>query len=129
GSNGAGSSNGASGIVPGPGVASGPVAMAPPAAPASAELTPLRGVAGKIAENMAASVSIPLATSQRIIAVKVVDENRRLINHHRGLVGRSKVSYTHLIGWAIVKSVQANPSLNHAFAQNSAGESFRVLRK
>jgi multifunctional 2-oxoglutarate metabolism enzyme len=128
GSNGAGSSNGASGIVPGPGVASGPVAMAPPAAPASAELTPLRGVAGKIAENMAASVSIPLATSQRIIAVKVVDENRRLINHHRGLVGRSKVSYTHLIGWAIVKSVQANPSLNNSFTWSPENLPVRVTK-
>jgi 2-oxoglutarate decarboxylase len=55
------------------------------------------------------SVTIPLATSQRIIPVKVIDENRRLINHHRGLLGKSKVSYTHLIGWAVVKSVQANP--------------------
>ena len=74
---------------------------------------------------MAASVSIPLATSQRIIPVKVIEENRRLINHHRSLVGRSKVSYTHVIGWAIVKAVAANPALNHAFAQNGAGEIFR----
>src|SRR5581483_3210152 len=92
----------------------------------SEELMPLRGAAARIAENMAASVSSPLATSKRIIPVKVIDENRRLINHHRSLVGRSKVSYTHLIGWAIVKSVAANPGLNHAFAQNGAGEIFRV---
>ncbi len=59
---------------------------------------------------MAASVSIPLATSQRIIPVKVIDENRRLINHHRALLGKSKISYTHLIGWAIVKAVKANPA-------------------
>src|SRR5579885_838548 len=95
----------------------------------SEELMPLRGAAARIAENMAASVSIPLATSQRIIPVKVIDENRRLINHHRSLVGKSKISYTHLIGWAIVKAVAANPALNHAFAQNSAGEIFRILRK
>src|SRR5258708_4231014 len=49
-----------------------PPAIAPPPPSASDELTPLRGAAGKIAENMAASVSIPLATSQRIIAVKVI---------------------------------------------------------
>src|SRR5580658_8040063 len=94
----------------------------------SEELMPLRGTAARIAENMALSAAIPLATSQRIIPVKVIDENRRLINHHRALLGKSKVSYTHLIGWAIVKSVQANPSLNHAFASNAAGELFRVVK-
>ncbi len=94
----------------------------------SEELMPLRGVSARIAENMAISATIPLATSQRIIPVKVIDENRRLINHHRALLGKSKVSYTHLIGWAIVKSVKANPALNHAFASNAAGELFRVVK-
>jgi 2-oxoglutarate dehydrogenase E1 component len=92
------------------------------------ELVPLRGAPARIAENMAASVSIPLATSQRIIPVKVIDENRRLINHHRGLIGRSKVSYTHIIGWAIVRSVKAYPGLNNAFATNAAGEPHRVVK-
>ena len=101
---------------------------APPAPSATDELTPLRGAAGKIAENMAASVSIPLATSQRIIAVKVIDENRRLINHHRGLIGRSKVSYTHLIGWAIVRSVQANPTLNNSFTWSPDNQPLRVTK-
>ncbi len=76
---------------------------------------------------MAASVSIPLATSQRTIAVKVMDENRRIINQHRTLVGQSKVSYTHLIGWAIVKALEELPGLNHAYAE-SDGQPFRVVR-
>ncbi len=101
---------------------------AEPVLSGSEELMPLRGTAARIAENMAISATIPLATSQRIIPVKVVDENRRLINHHRTLLGKSKVSYTHLIGWAIVKSVIANPSLNHAFASNASGELFRVVK-
>jgi 2-oxoglutarate decarboxylase len=104
-------------------------APAEPVLSASEELMPLRGAAARIAENMAASAAIPLATSQRIVPVKVIDENRRLINHHRTLLGKSKLSYTHIIGWAIVKSVQANPALNHAFASNPAGELFRVLKK
>jgi multifunctional 2-oxoglutarate metabolism enzyme len=108
---------------------------APPALPAvepvlssSEELMPLRGVSARIAENMAISATIPLATSQRIIPVKVIDENRRLINHHRALLGKSKVSYTHLIGWAIIRSVKANPALNHAFASNAEGDLFRVIK-
>ena len=105
-----------------------PNAPAPPPPSATDEVVALRGAAGKIAENMAASVSIPLATSQRIIPVKVIDENRRLINHHRGLIGRSKVSYTHLIGWAIVRSVQANPSLNNSFTWSPEGQPLRVTK-
>ena len=67
-----------------------PAAIPAPEPAAGEELLPLRGAAGRIAENMAASVSIPLATSQRTIAVKVMDENRRIINQHRTLVGREQ---------------------------------------
>src|SRR6202040_4066352 len=91
------------------------------------ELQPLRGAAGRIAQNMTASLAIPLATSQRTIAVKVMDENRRIINQHRTLVGKSKVSYTHLIGWAIVKALETMPTLNHAYAEKD-GQPFRVAR-
>ena len=99
------------------------------AASPSEEAIVLRGAPARIAENMAAGVAIPLATSQRIVPVKVVDENRRLINHHRGLIGKSKVSYTHLIGWAVVKAVQANPGLNNSFATNAAGEPLRIVKR
>ena len=89
-------------------------------------LQPLRGAPARIAENMAASVSIPLATSQRTIAVKVMDENRRMINQHRTLVGKSKVSFTHLIGWAVGKAIEDIPVLNHAYAEKD-GRPFRVV--
>jgi 2-oxoglutarate dehydrogenase E1 component len=102
-----------------------------PAVPESApgdELQPLRGAAGRIAENMSASLAIPLAASQRTIAVKVMDENRRIINQHRTLLGRGKVSYTHLIGWAIVKALEELPGLNHAYAERD-GQPFRAVRQ
>src|SRR5262245_5388451 len=67
----------------------------------SERTVPIHGTAAKIAENMEASLSLPTATSQRQIPVKIIDENRRLINHHLGLTASAKVSYTHLIGWAI----------------------------
>ena len=89
------------------------------------QLQPLRGAAGRLAENMAASVAIPLATSQRTIAVKVMDENRRIINQHLTLLGRGKVSYTHIVGWAIVKALEEMPALNGAYAERS-GQRFRV---
>jgi multifunctional 2-oxoglutarate metabolism enzyme len=102
-----------------------PATATPTAAPPDSPLQPLRGVAGRIAENMVASLSIPLATSQRTIAVKVMDENRRIINQHRTLVGRSKVSYTHILGWAIIRALEDMPALNHAFAEKD-GQLFRV---
>ncbi|MGA2721021.1 MAG: multifunctional oxoglutarate decarboxylase/oxoglutarate dehydrogenase thiamine pyrophosphate-binding subunit/dihydrolipoyllysine-residue succinyltransferase subunit [Bryobacteraceae bacterium] len=98
-----------------------------PATVPSDQLQPLRGAAGRIAENMTASLAIPLATSQRTIAVKVMDENRRIINQHRTLLGRGKVSYTHLIAWAIVKALPESPGLNHAYAEKD-GQPFRVVR-
>ncbi|HEX6894242.1 MAG TPA: multifunctional oxoglutarate decarboxylase/oxoglutarate dehydrogenase thiamine pyrophosphate-binding subunit/dihydrolipoyllysine-residue succinyltransferase subunit, partial [Bryobacteraceae bacterium] len=91
-------------------------------------LVPLRGAAARIAENMNASLSIPQATSQRVIPVKVIDENRRLINEHRSLTGKGKISYTHIIGWAIVQAIPDNPTLNHAYAETQ-GESFRAVRE
>ncbi len=91
-------------------------------------LMPLRGAAARIAENMNASLSIPLATSQRVMPVKVIDENRRVINEHRALLGKSKISYTHMIAWAIVKALRNNPSLNHAYAETN-GQPFRVVRE
>src|ERR1041385_7477830 len=94
----------------------------------SGDLQPLRGAAGRIAENMAASIAIPLATSQRTIAVKVMDENRRIINQHRTLIGRSKVSYTHIIGWAVIRALEDQPGINHAYAEKD-GQPFRAVHK
>lgn len=93
---------------------------------ANDQLVPLRGVAARIAENMTASLSIPVATSQRQIPVRVIEENRNIINKRRALQGRGKLSFTHLIAWAIVRSIKSNSALNHAFAENG-GELFRVV--
>jgi len=94
---------------------------------ASDQLIPLRGAAARIAENMTLSLSIPVATSQRQIPVRVIEENRNLINKRRVLKGQSKLSFTQLIAWAIVKALKANAGLNHAYAENG-GEPFRVVR-
>lgn len=90
------------------------------------QMIPLRGAAARIAENMTASLAIPVATSQRQMPVRVVEENRTAINKFRALSGKGKLSFTHLIAWAIVKALKANPSLNHAYAENG-GEPFRVV--
>src|ERR1035441_7273377 len=112
---------------PGVGAAATAPAATSPHATLPHSFQPLRGAAGRIAENMAASLSIPLATSQRTIAVKVMDENRRIINQHRVLLASGKVSYTHLIGWAVVKALETQPALNHAFMEKD-GQPYRVVQ-
>ncbi|MGE5487657.1 MAG: multifunctional oxoglutarate decarboxylase/oxoglutarate dehydrogenase thiamine pyrophosphate-binding subunit/dihydrolipoyllysine-residue succinyltransferase subunit, partial [bacterium] len=102
--------------------------LAAPGPEAEGELQPLRGAYARIVENMTASLAIPVATSQRTIPVKVADENRAIINQHRSLTGRQKVSYTHLIGWAVVRALEAFPNLNSGFAERD-GQPFRVVRK
>src|ERR1700682_3163152 len=93
---------------------------------ATDQLVPLRGAAARIAENMTASLSIPVATSQRVVPVKVIDENRRVLNEYRNLAGKSKISFTHIIGWAVVKALESNLTLNHAY-KYANGEGNRVV--
>jgi 2-oxoglutarate dehydrogenase E1 component len=92
-----------------------PSAPAEPQATATVEATPIRGGALKIVENMEASLAVPTATSQRRVPVKVLDENRRIINKYRSENGRGKTSYTHLIAWAIIRALEEFPQLNDGF--------------
>jgi len=95
---------------------------APPAVAPGEQLVPLRGPALRIAENMTASLAIPVATSQRAMPVKVLEENRRFINSYR------KISYTHIIAWAIVKALEKVPALNQAYSE-AGDQPYRVTRE
>jgi 2-oxoglutarate dehydrogenase E1 component len=108
-----------------------PTAAATPmpvsAAAPGVERQPLRGAPLRVAENMEASLAVPTATSQRKIPVKLVDENRRVINDDRTANELSKISFTHLIGWAVIRALEAFPRLNDAF-DSSSGTPTRVRR-
>src|SRR6476646_1131247 len=95
--------------------------------PADFEALPLRGPALKIVENMETSLSVPTATSERRIPVKLLDENRRIINKHLAENDRGKASYTHLIAWAILRALDDFPQLNDGFA-DVEGTPSRVKR-
>ncbi|MGH9906331.1 MAG: 2-oxo acid dehydrogenase subunit E2, partial [Pyrinomonadaceae bacterium] len=100
------------------------VASAPEPAPAQPapvtapdiEIVPIRGAALKIVENMEASLAVPTATSQRRIPVKLLDENRRIINKYLAENDRGKASFTHLIAWALLRALEEFPQLNHGYA-------------
>ncbi len=89
----------------------------PGTVPDDAEVVPIRGAALKIVENMEQSLTVPTATSQRRIPVKLLDENRRIINKYLTENDRGKASYTHLIGWAILRALEAFPQLNDGYTE------------
>lgn len=74
------------------------------------------GVGARIIENMNNSLSVPTATSLRTIPVKVLEENRKIINSYFKKTGQFKISFTHIIGWAIVKSLKFYPMLNYSYS-------------
>ncbi len=82
---------------------------------ADIEVKLITGASKKIVENMEQSLTVPTATSLRRVPVKVLEENRRIINKHLQTSGRGKVSFTHLIAWAIVKSIKEYPQMNFGF--------------
>ncbi len=81
--------------------------------PGTAE--PIRGGNVRVVENMDASLSIPTATSYRTIPVKLMEENRRIINENLDVADSAKVSFTHIICWAIVQSLKVFPVINASF--------------
>ncbi|MBS5723711.1 MAG: 2-oxo acid dehydrogenase subunit E2, partial [Actinomyces sp.] len=81
-------------------------------APSHDELHILKSAARATAKHMEASLSIPTATSQRQIPAKLLIENRALINAHLARTIGGKVSFTHLIGYALVEALCEMPDLN-----------------
>ncbi len=90
-------------------------------------LQPIRGGAVRIVENMEASLQLPTATSVRTIPVRTLEENRRLLNKHREAAGQSKVSFTHVIAWAILRALDVFPRMNDAYAEVD-GRPHRIQR-
>ncbi len=104
----------------GRGTGDGSIAAAPtrPSSPVPPPqgLTPITGSAARLAQNMTDSLSVPTATSFREIAVDVLDARRRELNAQLAARGK-KISYTHLIGYAIVRAARDFPVMTHAFQE------------
>ncbi|WP_030482710.1 multifunctional oxoglutarate decarboxylase/oxoglutarate dehydrogenase thiamine pyrophosphate-binding subunit/dihydrolipoyllysine-residue succinyltransferase subunit [Nocardioides aequoreus] len=85
--------------------------------PAKAEptYTVLRGAPARTAANMDASLTVPTATSVRSVPVKLLWDNRIVINNHLARARGGKVSFTHLIGFALVKALRSMPEMNVGF--------------
>ena len=85
--------------------------------PSEAEVRPLRGPAARVVANMQSSLEVPTATSVRSVPAKLLIDNRVVINNHLARSRGGKVSFTHIIGFALVKALKALPEMNHAFGE------------
>jgi 2-oxoglutarate decarboxylase len=98
---------------------------APPAAPSTAAGPPapeadvvrLRGASARTVTNMVASLTVPTATSVRSVPAKLLIDNRIVINNHLGRGRGGKVSFTHLIGYAVLRALGSAPEMNHAYME------------
>ncbi|OBK75493.1 alpha-ketoglutarate decarboxylase [Mycobacterium sp. 1274761.0] len=77
----------------------------------------LRGAAAAVVKNMSASLDVPTATSVRAIPAKLMIDNRIVINNHLKRTRGGKISFTHLIGYALVQAVKKFPNMNRHFAE------------
>jgi len=75
----------------------------------------LRGASARIVENMEASLGVPTATSVRTLPAKLLEINRQILNNQLARDRGGKVSFTHLIGFAVVRALGRVPSMNASF--------------
>jgi multifunctional 2-oxoglutarate metabolism enzyme len=95
-----------------------PVRSAKVPTPAEEDGRPLRGAAAAVVRNMETSLTIPTATSVRAIPAKLLADNRIVINNHLKRTRGGKVSFTHLIGYAVVRALEAFPNLNRHYGEH-----------
>jgi len=91
------------------------VTQSAPAAPTETgedEVSPLRGIAKSLATNMDQSIEVPTATSVRTVPAKLMIDNRIVINNHLRRTRGGKISFTHLIAWAMVRALKDFPGQN-----------------
>jgi 2-oxoglutarate dehydrogenase E1 component len=85
--------------------------------PGASSLEPIRGVSARVVQAMEASLSVPTATSVRAIPAKLMIDNRIVINNHLTRGRGGKVSFTHIIAYAMIKAVRAMPEMNAFFGE------------
>jgi multifunctional 2-oxoglutarate metabolism enzyme len=100
-----------------PAAGSGSRAARPAAAADAGATSPLRGAANAVVKNMNASLTVPTATSVRAVPAKLLADNRVVINNQLKRTRGGKISFTHLIGFAVVKALADFPVMNRHFTE------------
>ena len=87
-----------------------------------ARQTPIRGASARVVTNMESSLEVPTATSVRAVPAKLLIDNRIVINNHLARSRGGKVSFTHVIGFALVKALGGMPEMNNGFGLDERGK-------
>ena len=87
-----------------------------------ASSTPIRGASARVVTNMESSLEVPTATSVRAVPAKLLIDNRIVINNHLARSRGGKVSFTHIIGFALVKALGVLPEMNNGFGHDANGK-------
>jgi len=77
----------------------------------------LRGTGARIVENMDRSLAVPTATSVREVPAKLLEVNRRIINNYLKRIDGGKVSFTHLIAYAMVHALDTVPAMVRRYTE------------
>ncbi|MEO5610496.1 MAG: multifunctional oxoglutarate decarboxylase/oxoglutarate dehydrogenase thiamine pyrophosphate-binding subunit/dihydrolipoyllysine-residue succinyltransferase subunit, partial [Ornithinibacter sp.] len=84
--------------------------------------SPIRGASARVVTNMEASLEVPTATSVRAVPAKLLVDNRIVINSNLARSRGGKVSFTHIIGYALVKALAEMPAMNNGFGHDEKGK-------
>ncbi len=118
-------------IITGPPASQPQQRRAPKADPAAGDTPigePIRGAGARIVSNMEASLAVPTATSFRDVPAKLLEVNRTVINGYLRRKMVRKISFTHLIGYAVVRAIADTiPAMNNIFATDADGKP-RIVR-
>ena len=106
--------NGTGGGGEGAGAAEAPKSVQAPQPKLPDGATPIKGPAARLALNMKASLAVPTATSFRELDVGTLEARRAELNAQ---IAPRKVSFTHLIGWAIVQAAADLRSMSHYYTE------------
>ena len=85
--------------------------------PGASTLETIRGVGARVVQSMEASLTVPTATSVRAVPAKLMIDNRTVINNNLARGRGGKVSFTHIIGYAMIKAMRQMPEMNAFFAE------------
>jgi len=107
-----------------------PAAAAPAASPTTTTLPPgasaIKGPAAKLVANMSESLTVPTATTFRVLPVAVLEEKRRGLNQALQAAGKpGKISFTHLIAYGLVQATKQHPVMGHTLLVHD-GVPYRV---
>ncbi|HEU5003031.1 MAG TPA: multifunctional oxoglutarate decarboxylase/oxoglutarate dehydrogenase thiamine pyrophosphate-binding subunit/dihydrolipoyllysine-residue succinyltransferase subunit [Actinomycetota bacterium] len=100
-----------------PAAPAAPAVPAVPAAPAGGVGTPLRGAARFAAQRMTESLGVPTATSMRTVPARLLEVNRTTLNTYLQRTDGGKVSFTHLVGWAVARALAEVPAMNAVYRE------------